>query len=237
MQLSTRKSILLLAFTLFSLSAGQARASAPTIGSLLPASGAIGAPVTIMGTNFSTTPASNSVTFNGTAATVGTATATTLTVTVPAGATTGSVVVAVAGNASNGKTFTVVPAPSITSLSLTSGAVGAAVTITGTNFGTSIATNTVTFNGTTATLRSASKTTIVATVPAGATTGNVVVSASGVNSNGVSFMVLPTPSITGLLPASGAVGSTVTISGMYFGSPQGSGTVSFNGKAATVNSW
>src|SRR5207302_7926264 len=43
---------------------------------------------------------------------------------------------------------TVAPAPSITTLSPTSGAVGALVTITGTNFGTSQGTSTVKFNGT-----------------------------------------------------------------------------------------
>jgi len=77
MQLSTRKLVSLLTFLVLSLSAGQARAAAPTITTLSPTSGAIGASVTITGTNFSTTPTSNTVTFNGTAATVTSATATT----------------------------------------------------------------------------------------------------------------------------------------------------------------
>ena len=45
-------------------------------------------------------------------------------------------------------------APSITSLSPTSGAVGASVTITGTNFGSTQGASTVAFNGTAATLTS-----------------------------------------------------------------------------------
>jgi len=81
--------------------------------------------------------------------------------------------------------------PSITSLSPTSGAVGASVTITGTNFGSTPGTSTVKFNGTTATtIGSWSATSIVATVPTGATTGNVVVTVSGVASNGSSFTVV-----------------------------------------------
>jgi hypothetical protein len=236
MQLSTRKLVSLLTFLVLSLSAGQARAAAPTITTLSPTSGAIGASVTITGTNFSTTPTSNTVTFNGTAATVTSATATTLAVTVPTGATTGSVVVIVAGVASKGKTFTVVAAPSITSLSPTSGAVGASVTITGTNFGTTVAANTVTFNGTTATLTSASKTKIVVPVPSGATTGNVVVFASGIDSNGVSFTLLPTPTLISLSPTSGPVGASVTITGTNFSTTPASNVVEFNGTKATVAS-
>jgi len=79
--------------------------------------------------------------------------------------------------------------PSITSLSPTVGPVGTSVTITGTNFGASQGTSTVTFNGTTATPTSWTATSIAVPVPAGATTGNVVVTVSGVASNGTSFTV------------------------------------------------
>src|SRR5580693_8982285 len=78
--------------------------------------------------------------------------------------------------------------PTITSLSLTTGAVGAALTITGTSFG-SQSSGSVSFNGTTATVTSWSGTTIKVTVPGGATTGNVIVIASGVDSNGSTFTV------------------------------------------------
>ena len=85
------------------------------------------------------------------------------------------------------------PPPSISSLSLSSAAVGTPVTITGTNFGATQGTSTVTFNGTAATPTSWSATSIVAPVPAGATSGNVVVTVGGVASNGVAFTVLQTP--------------------------------------------
>src|ERR1700687_2321719 len=129
-------------------------------------------------------------------------------------------------------------APSITSLSPSSGAVSASVTITGTNFGSSPGGSTVKFNTTTATtITSWTATTIVAKVPTGATTGNVVVTVSGVASNGKPFTVLPTPSITSLSPTSGAVGTSVTIAGTSFGFTQGSTTVTFNGTSATPASW
>ena len=58
-------------------------------------------------------------------------------------------------------------APSITSLSPTSGAVGASITITGTNFGSPQGSSTVKFNATTATtITSWTTTSIVAKVPA-----------------------------------------------------------------------
>src|SRR5207249_184917 len=78
-------------------------------------------------------------------------------------------------------------APSITSLSPTSGAVGTPVTISGANFGATQGASTVKFNGTTATATSWSATRIVAPVPTGATTGNVIVTVGGAASNGVSF--------------------------------------------------
>ena len=58
----------------------------PTITSFSPASGPAGTEVTIAGTNFSTTPASNTVFFGATKATVTAASTTSLTVTVPVGA-------------------------------------------------------------------------------------------------------------------------------------------------------
>ena len=54
-----------------------------------PTSAPAGATVTIVGSGFSTTPASNTVKFNGVTATVTASTANTLTVTVPATATSG----------------------------------------------------------------------------------------------------------------------------------------------------
>jgi hypothetical protein len=211
----------------------------PSITSLNPPSGLVGASVTISGANFGSAQGTSSVSFNGIAAAPASWGAANVVVAVPAGATTGSVVVTVGGAASNGVSFTVTaPAPSLTGLNPTSGLVGASVTITGANFGTTQGTSTVKFNGTAATPASWSATSIATTVPNGSVTGNVVVVVGGVASNGVGFTVtVPAPSISTLNPASGLVGSSVTITGVNFGATQGTSTVKFNGTTATSSSW
>ena len=131
------------------------------------------------------------------------------------------------------------PPPSITSLSPTSGAVGMAVTIAGSNFGATQGSSTVTFGGAGAgTATNWSGGTITVDVPGGAATGSVAVTVNGVASNPVSFTVLPTPAITGLSESSGAVGTTVIVIGRNFGSPQGGSAVTFNGTSAgTATRW
>jgi len=209
----------------------------PSITSLSPTSGPIAQLVTITGTSFGATQASSTVTFNGTAGTPTSWGASQIFVPVPTGATTGPVVVNENGVASNGVTFTVLPTPSITSLSPTSGQVAQSVTVTGTNFGSTQGTSTVTFNGTKGTPTSWAAAKIVVPVPTGATSGPVVVTVSGVPSNGVTFTVLVAPAISSLSPTSGGIATAVTITGTNFGSTQGSSTVKFNGTAATPLSW
>jgi hypothetical protein len=209
----------------------------PSITSLSPTSGPVGTSVMIAGANFGGSQGASTVTFNGVAATPTIWSATSITVPVPTGATTGNVVVTVGGSVSNGLAFTVTPPPpSITSLSPSSGPVGMWLTINGTNFGTTV--GTVTFNGVPTTSGGSwSTTSISVAVPVGATTGNVVVTAGGIPSNGVLFTVTPAPVITSVSPASGAYGISVTLIGTGFGSIQGSGTVSFGGTVVMPTSW
>ena len=68
----------------------------PTISSISPTSGNVGATITVTGTNFNTTPANNIVFFGAIEATVNTASTTSLSVTVPSGATFGRLTVQVA---------------------------------------------------------------------------------------------------------------------------------------------
>ncbi|HEX3800316.1 MAG TPA: DNA/RNA non-specific endonuclease [Verrucomicrobiae bacterium] len=79
------------------------------------------------------------------------------------------------------------PAPTLTSFSPTSGAVGTSVTINGTGF-TNVAS--VTFNGTAATFSVVSSIKITATVPSGATSGTIaVIAAGGIATSSTSFTV------------------------------------------------
>ena len=83
-------------------------AAAPTIANFTPESGPVGTEITITGTNFSTTVASNTVKIGTATATVTAATATQLKATVPTGATTAKVSVTVGGNtATSTKDFNV----------------------------------------------------------------------------------------------------------------------------------
>jgi hypothetical protein len=209
----------------------------PSISNLNPTSGLVGTSVTITGTNFGATQGTSAVKFNGTTATTTAWSATSITALVPAGATTGNVVVTVGGVASNGMSFTVLIPPSITTLTPNSGTAGTSVTIAGANFGTSQGSSTVTFNGIAATPTSWTTTSIAVPVPTAATTGNVVVTVGGLASNGLNFTVVVPPSITSLTPNSGTVGTAVVIAGANFGASQGTSTVTFNGITSTPTSW
>ena len=211
--------------------------AAPSITNLSTTSGSVGTAVTITGTNFGATQSGSTVTFNGVPATPSGWGPTSISTTVPNGATTGNVVVTVLGLASNGVAFTVAAAPSISSLSPTSGLAGTPVTITGANFGSTQGTSTVKFNATTATPTTWNATTIVVPVPSGATSGGVIVTVGGVASNAVGFSVASVPSITSISPTAGGIGTPVTITGANFGATQGTSTVTFNGIAATPTSW
>src|SRR5262249_39042196 len=81
-----------------------------------------------------------------------------------------------------------------------------------------------------------SDTQIVCKVPAGTTNGPVTVSVNGVGSNALNFTV-PNNHVSSVSPASGAVGTQVTVSGAGFGATQGSSGLTFAGQAATITSW
>jgi hypothetical protein len=159
----------------------------PVVALFVPISGPVGTPVTITGDNFT---GATAVTFNGTSASYTVDTDQTISTTVPAGATTGPVVVTTpAGTASGAVDFTVTSAgsPVLVAFTPTSGSVGTSVQITGTGFTDA---TTVAFNGTTASFTVDSDTQITATVPAGATTGPIdVTTPSGTATSAVDFTV------------------------------------------------
>ena len=111
---------------------------------------------------------------------------------------------------------------------------GAGVIISGTNFSTIASDNKVWFNGVEATVRSVSNTTILTSVPVGATTGSVTVSVKGKEAAaGPDFTVL-LPTITALSPVKGGIGETVVLTGANYSTTPEENKVWFNGVATTV---
>ena len=210
----------------------EAGGAPPSISSFSPGSGPVGAGVTITGTNFNGT---QNVKFNGTSANFNVdGSGTQITTTVPSGATTGPISVKTpSGTAVTGVSFVVTGAPTISSFSPSSGAVGTVVTINGTNLTNA---SSVTFNGTGAGFGvNGSGTQITATVPNNATTGKIeVTTPSGSVKSATHFVVSSStgPTITGFNPTSGSVGTSVTINGNHF---TGVTQVQFHGVTATFS--
>ena len=168
-----------------------------TIFTFLPAGGPVGTVVTIHGTGFSATPGQNAVTFNGTAATVSSATTTKLVVTVPAGATTGTIgVTAPGGSAASANVFTVGPlnVPTITGFTPMAGVAGTSVTINGTNFDPVPANDQTRFNKSLAVVTGATPTALTAVVPPSTGSGRITATTplgTAVSAN--DFFIAPPP--------------------------------------------
>ena len=221
----------------------------PSITEVKPASGssAGGTEVTIKGSGFGTSTATNTVSFGGAPASVSAASATSLTVSTPSGSP-GLAAVAVTNttdglSVTDAGAYTYIAPPSITEVKPASGssAGGTEVTIKGSGFGTSTATNTVSFGGAPASVSAASATSLTVSTPSGSpglaavavtnTTDGLSVTDAG------AYTYIAPPSITEVKPASGssAGGTEVTIKGSGFGTSTATNTVSFGGAPASVS--
>ncbi len=143
-----------------------------------PNSGPTGTTVTIYGTGFSATPSQNTVQFNGTSATVSSASSTALMVTVPTGATTGPISVSTpSGNATSTSSFVVSASslPTIGSFSPAIGVAGTPLTITGTGFQTTASSNRVKVGSARALVTASTSTSIATTIPSSSGSGKISV--------------------------------------------------------------
>lgn len=231
-------------------------APAPTITSVSPTSGttAGGTAIVITGTGFAS---GATVTIGAVSAIVGTVTSTTITVTTPTG-TAGAKDIVVTNTDSQTATgrglFTYVapvappaPAPTVTSVSPTTGSTdgGTVILITGTGFATGA---TVTIGGASATVGAITSTAIAATTPAGTAGAKDVVvtnidNQSATGSGLFTYLAplpptppivpAPAPTITSVLPNTGSTagGTAATISGTGF---VAGATVTIGGASATV---
>ena len=165
---------------------------------LLPGKGATGVQVKIQGYGFSPTPANNTVTFNGTSAAVVSSTAYAIVATVPASATTGTVSVTnTNGSAHSPQAFTVLGAPTITSITPSTVGQGTKLPVTIAGTGLVHATG-VTFShtGLTATIKTGVTDTslplalnVASTVPPGTYTFTVTTPVGTANSGSVTVSV------------------------------------------------
>jgi hypothetical protein len=162
----------------------------PSVSGFTPTSGIAGSTVvTISGSNLASASA---VKFNSRAAKVGSDTPTQIRATVPDGATAGRISVTTAGGtATSASSFAVTF--SLSAYAPGSGPTGTHVTLTGTGF---TSTSSVKFNGVAATVLSRTPpTTLVAVVPAGASTGKITVTNTtapvGTVTSGSSYRVTP----------------------------------------------
>jgi len=163
--------------------------SAPVISGFTPSSGGVGTAVTITGSRFTGT---TRVAFNGVSAPFRLISDTTLVTGVPSGAKSGRITVTTAGgtatSSSNYSVGSRSVSPRVQSFSPSSGKVGTAVTVTGTNLG---GITSAKIGGVSAqfVVQSASK--VIITVPTGAKSGRIsVTTAGGTGSSRSYFTVL-----------------------------------------------
>lgn len=202
-------------------SATVSRSATPALASFAPTTATRGTAVTLTGTNLW---GATGVTVGGVAITRFTVVnSTTIVFGVPAGVTTGRVVVTTPGGTAssavnlNISTGTVSPRLTGTkSLSTTSGSVGTPVVVTGTNLG---AVTAATLNGRAATFAVVSDTTLVVTVPVGATSGVWAMTTAGGSVSSGTFTVsagLAAPTITSRATSAKA-GTLVNLAGANIG--------------------
>ncbi len=202
--------------------------SPPTISGFTPTSGVAGTVVTVNGANLADVVV---VTVGGYVVNSTSQNATSLTFTVPAGAPSGQVAAgSVGGTGLSAGTFTVLPSvPTITAFTPASGGPGTVVSVVGTDF--VVGATTVTFDNAAATAVTVlSGTQLSATAPAGVRTGRLrATTAAGTAVSATDFLAAPV--VSGFSPASGAVGSTVVISGQNL---SGATSVTLNGTPAPI---
>jgi len=181
-----------------------------------PTSGTVGAAIKIYGTNYSTTPSQNTVTFNGVAATVSASTFSELTVSVPAGATTGTLrVTSPGGTATSSFSFTVFGSrtPTISGLSATVVDAGAQLTVSGTNFQTAATNDEVVLGSFQTTINSATSSSLVVTAPPVGAGVVTVVTPYGKGASTADVFVPPSPYLASQVGPTGRaqVGQTTSL--------------------------
>ena len=210
----------------------------PTVTALSATSGKRGDVTTISGTSFA---AVSAITIGGVAITTYTVNSlTSITATIPNGALAGAQSITVttsAGTSNSDQKFTVFDAPVITSLSPSSGLLGASVTINGLNLKPTASDPTITVGGQSATVTSSSSTVVVFTIPNGLAKNTaaavVVTNAGGTSNSDKTFTPVDAPTLTSASPSSAGRGATVALTGTNLSNAS---SVTVNGASTTIAS-
>ena len=199
----------------------------PKLSGFNPGGGSFGTPVTLTGTGLL---GATAVKFNGKTTTFSVVSSTQITTVVPANATTGKISVSSAGGTATSTSSFLVSTPFVSSFSPSSGPVGTILTVSGGNFSNPTA---VQFNGFFATnVTWVSATKLSVTVPSGATTGPVRVTAANGESGVSTGIYKVTPLLNSFSPGNGATGTIVTLTGSGLTDTT---TVKFNGTIAAFS--
>ncbi len=197
----------------------------PTISRVSPDSGFSGATITIIGTSFT---GATSFRFGGIPAASFTVLTDTSILAVVGNGATGSITIRGAGGSYQGAYFKYL-GPDISSFTPQSGGPGTVVSISGTNF---TGVTAVQFGGTPAASYTVNSTTSITAVTGIGATGTVTVTtATGTGTRGI--FTAP-PRITSFTPASGPVGTSITISGNSFSATPSGNRVYIGGVRAAV---
>jgi len=212
----------------------------PVITSLTPPAGQTAVDITINGSGFGSGGGGSQVLFNGSASpSIFSWSDTSITAEVPVSppATSGPVTVVEDGVSSNGVEFTVLEQLTVTSVSPSSGAIGATATISGTGFGPAQSNSIVTFNGATATVTDWSDTSIGVVVPSGSSTGPVSVTVAGNTVWGPTFILTASTTLTDSLGNQTTYSANEAGGKWYVSNSQGSGCSSCTIRGAIQNQY
>lgn len=127
--------------------------------------------------------------------------------------------------------FTYFPPPVITSFTPDSGGTGTTISITGNNF---TGVSAVTIGGTPAASFIVNSSTSITAVVSDGAAGSIAVATTGGKAISAGIFIFPPPTITSVTPASGPIGSSVTITGSNFRKDTANNVVLFGAVKAQV---
>lgn len=212
--------------------------AATVVGKFTPVLGPPGTEVTISGEGFAKEPGQNRVFLNGVRVPVKSSSPTALVVEIPKKAASGKFLVDVndGGRAETADAFSLMYPPEVTKMIPVAAAPGASVSVVGKHFGSDVRVVSVTLNGKPVTVRAVSPTEIEVDVPSDAATGRFEVTVNGLGpaKTPVDFIVRSAVVVTGFRPASGPVGTTVTLVGKGFAPGLLDNRVKMGGASAAI---